>query len=715
MPRLRRRLGRVLAIGGLLVVLPVTLSPVRGPGGNPVDFWCLICGIQGFSDGILNVVLFAPLGAGLFLLGGPGRALLGTAAVSLGIELLQSGVPGRFPSLGDVLFNTLGGGLGVVLGWTALHLRLCRICRSPWARAALILFPPFTFAVTAVLFRPVFPDAVYYGQWTHRLGRRLPAYRGQVLSAFVGDLPLPDLRLPDQEAVRRALESGDRFSLKFVTGPAPRRLSHLFAIYDDASREVLFIGVRGRDLVFRRRTRAAEIALSQPWMRWSGILAPFPADTVNLFVEQRGSRLCVSLEEETRCDLAPGAEAGWTLLFNRGGMPPLAAILLGGAWLFLLAVPAGVATRTPGVAAAVGSGASVAYGLISWGVPWMAVHPPYFLLPLLGALAGNRVRRSGRTLPGTTEMEDTRKDRLRIAYLANFAPAKMGTGETRIISLARAARERGQIFCHEPIHPSVRDALARAGASVESLNELGRRFFTGIRRFAREFDVIQLNLIPPRGRLAMMAYAARPSVVLFLDHVSGPPGSQGAQRRPLPLRILDRATMFRVHQVAGVSDYVRRRARDRFHLREARTLTLYGGVDPGRFSPDRPIAREEGPLRICTVAALIPEKGVGTLLEAVSRLTMKDWTLSVAGEGPEEGGLKALAIELGIADKVSFLGSRDDVPALLEGSDVFVHPAIWEEALGYTVLEGLAAGCAVVASRVGGIPERGGRASRAPR
>ncbi|MGW8268725.1 MAG: glycosyltransferase family 4 protein, partial [Longimicrobiales bacterium] len=446
----------------------------------------------------------------------------------------------------------------------------------------------------------------------------------------------------------------------------------------------------------------------QPQIRWPGILAPFAADTMGLSVEQRGPSLCVSLEEETRCDLAPGAEAGWRLLFNRDGIPPLAVVLLSGAWLFLLAVPAGIGTRTLLAASAAGFGASVAYVLISWGVPWMSVNPPYSLIPLLGALAGGRVRRSGRTFRGAATMEDTQEDPIRIAYLANFAPAKLGTGETRLISLAREARERGHhltIFCHEPVHPGVRDDLARAGASVESLEELSRRFFTGIRRFAREFDVIQLNLIPPRGRLALMAYAAWPSVVLFLDHVSGPPGSRNAQRRPLPLRILDRATMFRVHQVAGVSDYVRRRARDRFHLREERSLTLYGGVDPGRFSPDAPIHREGGPLRICTVAALIPEKGVGTLLEAVSRLTVKDWTLSVAGEGPEEEGLRALARELGIAEKVSFLGSRDDVPALLEGSDVFVHPAIWEEALGYTVLEGLAAGCAVVASRVGGIPE----------
>ena len=53
-------------------------------------------------------------------------------------------------------------------------------------------------------------------------------------------------------------------------------------------------------------------------------------------------------------------------------------------------------------------------------------------------------------------------DRLRIAYLANFFPNKLGTGETRLLALAEAARSRDHeltIYGHEPVHPQVRKML----------------------------------------------------------------------------------------------------------------------------------------------------------------------------------------------------------------------------------------------------------------
>ena len=110
------------------------------------------------------------------------------------------------------------------------------------------------------------------------------------------------------------------------------------------------------------------------------------------------------------------------------------------------------------------------------------------------------------------------------------------------------------------------------------------------------------------------------------------------------------------------------------------------------------------PSLIC-VAYLIPEKGVDVLLRAMALLRSRDWTLDVVGDGPEAGRLRALAAEGGIADRVRFLGRRDDVPVLLRSADIAVHPATWAEACAYVVLEALEAGCAMVATATGGTPE----------
>jgi glycosyltransferase involved in cell wall biosynthesis len=107
-----------------------------------------------------------------------------------------------------------------------------------------------------------------------------------------------------------------------------------------------------------------------------------------------------------------------------------------------------------------------------------------------------------------------------------------------------------------------------------------------------------------------------------------------------------------------------------------------------------------------TVANLRPEKGHDTLIDAVPRVLAAhpDAEFIVAGDGPLAPALAARARSRGVAHRVSFLGRSDDVSALLAASDIFVLPSR-SEALPNAVIEAMAAGLPIVASRVGGIPE----------
>ena len=109
------------------------------------------------------------------------------------------------------------------------------------------------------------------------------------------------------------------------------------------------------------------------------------------------------------------------------------------------------------------------------------------------------------------------------------------------------------------------------------------------------------------------------------------------------------------------------------------------------------------------VAMLRPEKNHGMFLKAAAevRRSVPDAVFLVVGDGPERASLEALASELGVREAVRFLGVRSDVPDLLALVDVAVlssHPVV--ETLSNAVLEYMAAGKPVVATRVGSVPEQ---------
>jgi len=102
------------------------------------------------------------------------------------------------------------------------------------------------------------------------------------------------------------------------------------------------------------------------------------------------------------------------------------------------------------------------------------------------------------------------------------------------------------------------------------------------------------------------------------------------------------------------------------------------------------------------VGRLQPGKGVDNLLKALSDSGFSSTRLVVVGDGPARTSLEELAVTLGISERVSFIGKipRRDIPVWQHKASIFINPSLSEGA-PTTVLEALAAGVAVVSTRVG--------------
>ncbi|MBT0585662.1 glycosyltransferase [Alteromonas oceanisediminis] len=135
----------------------------------------------------------------------------------------------------------------------------------------------------------------------------------------------------------------------------------------------------------------------------------------------------------------------------------------------------------------------------------------------------------------------------------------------------------------------------------------------------------------------------------------------------------------------------------------------YNGVDKQIFYPSdvrsEIAVSEDTPTKLLFVGSLIKAKGIFELIEAFSQLAAP-CHLSIVGAGDDEHALRKCIEQTGVSSKVTLLGSQPlvEVARLMRESDVLVLPS-YREGLPNVVLEALASGTPVVATRVGGIPE----------
>lgn len=166
---------------------------------------------------------------------------------------------------------------------------------------------------------------------------------------------------------------------------------------------------------------------------------------------------------------------------------------------------------------------------------------------------------------------------------------------------------------------------------------------------------------------------------------------RGSWRGRLARRLLRRAYAFQAIS-RRVADALQREGFD-----PARIRLLPNAVDLDRFRPHA--GAEGGPPTAMYVGRLVPEKGLDTLVEALARVP--GLRLRVVGEGVSGDALRVQADALGLRDRIEFIGHSERIGDELAGAHFGVLPSL-VEGLSNTLLEYMAAGLPVVASRVSG-------------
>ncbi|HKO31864.1 MAG TPA: glycosyltransferase family 4 protein [Nitrospiraceae bacterium] len=276
------------------------------------------------------------------------------------------------------------------------------------------------------------------------------------------------------------------------------------------------------------------------------------------------------------------------------------------------------------------------------------------------------------------------------------------------------ARYRGLLICPEP-GPFVRRMQERGvETQLVHLAPLFNPF--ALWRLTRLLVRERVTILQTHGARAnfygrIAGRLARVPVIISTVHNSLKDYEVRSFRRGIYTFML-RLTLPFVHRIICVSDANRWDLIDECPAAKAKTHTVYNGVDLSAFSSqfDRQDVRQEigvleGPVLV-TIARLTEQKGHRYLIQALPCLleTWPQLCCLFVGEGELRDALHRMAIDLGVERTCRFVGVRQDIADILTAADVCVLPSL-SEGFPFVLLEALAIGCPVVASRVNGVPE----------
>ena len=167
-----------------------------------------------------------------------------------------------------------------------------------------------------------------------------------------------------------------------------------------------------------------------------------------------------------------------------------------------------------------------------------------------------------------------------------------------------------------------------------------------------------------------------------------------------------------VDKIVTVSKNLKKRLINEIKIKPEKIIHIPNGVDTNKFNIYRKeFTRKKFGFKkedfiIGIVARLDPIKNHKTLISAFKEIVKNypQTKLIIVGDGPLREELEEKSYQLGINNKVIFMGERNDVPEILKTFDIFVLPSL-NEGMSNTILEAMATGIPVIASNVGGNPE----------
>jgi len=299
-----------------------------------------------------------------------------------------------------------------------------------------------------------------------------------------------------------------------------------------------------------------------------------------------------------------------------------------------------------------------------------------------------------------------------------FSVGGLENGVVNLINRLPRDRWRHAIVSLTDVDPCFAARMTRDDVQMFELNKGAGHAFPLYPKLFRLFRALRPAIVHTRNlaalEAAVPAWFARVPVRLHGEHGWDIGDVDGEN---MTYRLVRRAHRPFIDHYVALSRGIERYLEDAVYVRPSRVTRISNGVDVERFTPSQARAQAPGSpfgdprLRVIgTVGRLEPVKNQTLLAAAFLRALDKApqlrsrLRLAIVGDGALRAPIADMLARAGISDLAWLPGARDDIPGVMRAFDVFVLPSL-AEGISNTILEAMATGLPVVATRVGGNAE----------
>lgn len=288
-----------------------------------------------------------------------------------------------------------------------------------------------------------------------------------------------------------------------------------------------------------------------------------------------------------------------------------------------------------------------------------------------------------------------------------------GAGRVLLNYMSRADRANFDVSVALPRGSLLKQPLEELGTTVYEVEGLTDRSYhkDDVKELERLITQVQPDIVHTHGALSgRIAGRRRGKVVIYTRHSAFP---VPAKLKYPPGRWVNKfLNEYYSDHIIAVSPAAAENLTDAGISKKRITVMMNGVTPVQRKTPEETAALRtqwgvrEGEFVLGILARIEPYKGHLHILEAMKQLTDegRNLRLMVAGTGTYEGELRQQAQDMGIADRVSFMGFQSDVSGVLSMLDLQLNASYGTETSSLSILEGLSMGLPAVVSTYGGNP-----------